>query len=197
MLSFVVKGAEKTLAALAQEDRRQKRALVTALKREGYLRAKELQREVRAGAPGGQAFAPMSKMFGVMSRLNRRHGYAKGFIQSGNLIQYDVMGSDENAIVSVGWPTSRVPGSFRKLMADLQEGKTTSVSAEQRRFFAGVAGQSGSRTNARKYLFLKRSTSSFRMPGRPVITPYYNAHRSEFLPSIRKNWIAKMKGQRI
>ena len=98
-----------------------------------------------------------------------------------------------------------------------QEGFTRVISDAQRRLFARMGarllGWRKGKSNTKAYaghmsnyragdyggmpFFLKKSTTVFRTPARPIIQPFWHKHRTSIRKSIMTNFRQKMNGVRI
>ena len=62
MLKITVRGIEKLRKDLAIEGERNRKALDTAIKVEGYKRLRQLRDDIKAGRSGGVSFAALSEI---------------------------------------------------------------------------------------------------------------------------------------
>lgn len=60
-------------------------------------------------------------------------------------------------------------------------------------------GQPGKKklVRGREKLLLRRSTSSLRLPARPIIDPFWATHQREAMANIERNFVAKLAGRKI
>ena len=60
-----------------------------------------------------------------------------------------------------------------------------------------LAMQAQAGPGLRKYFALRKTTTRFHTPARPIIDPFWAAHRFETLSNIRANYRRKIAGERI
>ncbi len=185
-LTATAKGVTRLQEALNASRKNEKKALDTAIKVEGFRLRKVLMKEIRQGAPGGQPLAPVSA---ITRRLNRS---AKPLRSMAKGIRYHIQ-RDPFAI-NFGFVGNR---SWRSLAEKMQAGATIPVSDSLRAFLARTGGTMGKRARNRKYFFLKKSTTSFTTPARPIIDPFWATHKIAAEKNIVRNWKRKIRGERI
>jgi len=191
------------------ESERTRKAASTALKREGFLLAAELRKDIKAGRAGGQMFAKLASMarrsgnrfitrtpFTKLWSTRQATGASKGLIP----VRYNpVMGSD-GLQVDVGFTDTRqekLSKSWLKIGERLQEGYTQKITKEQRRYLARAGGAMPKGSKLRKHMFLRKGTATFKTPPRPFIDPFYSKWRLLSPVRIKTNFDAKMRGERI
>ena len=203
MLEIVVKGGKGIKGALANEARRQKRALATALKVEGFERSNQLKNELRSGSPGGASFAPMTyiaRYRGGRIAPDRPYNMASGGRNGFSMIRaigYQIDGPEDDPHVRIGWVPKSASSTYRRIAELMQKGGTHGMKDSARHALRRAGQRMGKRSSTRKYFFIRKTTQTFHTPARPVIDPYFRAHRMEFLASIHNKWRAKMIGERI
>jgi hypothetical protein len=186
----VIKGAKNLAGDLKAENRRQKKALETAIKVEGFRLRRQLQKEIRAGAPGGEEFAPLS----MMARKRRRR--TKSLVPLAKAVRYHIERDSAGEIqMAIGWTGPQVSKSWKRIAQKQQEGFTVNVSQKQREFLARYGGEI--RGKYKPYFFLRRETREMEVPARPIISPFWTAHDEEARRNIAKNFLRKLKGERI
>ncbi len=200
--------------------------LNAAIRVEGYRLMKLLKKQIRAGAPGGRRFAPLS--FIARQRLHR--GRNRPLEALANGVRYQV---DQNSPISmrVGFvgPTSRLqlrePGrresellskSWVNIAAKHQAGFTVQRLGEIMRRGSVWGGEGTETVGARlaregsrmlgakrqgysraRFFFLRRSAGTLSTPARPIIAPFWASERKNALDNIRENFRRKMRGERI
>lgn len=203
-INVTVRGLTQLQRSLNLERLKSVKALDTAVKVEGYRLRKKLQEEIRSGAPGGRSFAPLSF---IARHLNRSR---RALSKLAAPIRYFIP-KDSPIEMHVGWTGPGVSKSWQRIAQRQQEGFTSTVSERQRRYFKLVgasmkgrwskAGRSGGQVMSQhkdaKYFFLSKSTVQMRTPARPIMDPFWSANRQEAWRNIRRNTLAKMRGQRI
>lgn len=212
MITATVKGLSKLQKAVKAESKRQNKALERAIRVEGYRIRKEMKEEMRAGAPGGQRFAPLSFIARRASARPRPNnpltaktdpwGIGHGGYSMANAIRYGVKSRSPFSL-AIGWTDADVAGryklseSWKRLARIHQKGFTRGVTEFQRRWLANRGAALGTIEGGRTPFFLKKSTRYFHTPARPVIDPYWRKHKGESLRNIRSNFLRKLKGERI
>lgn len=212
MISLIVNGIERLPAALAAESKRQVRAMEIAIRVEGFRLRKLMKADIRSGAPGGRRMARLS-MIRRVGRASVKTGrlaadqplatLAKtvGYRVTRNPFQMAV-GFVESAASSVTW---------RRLAKMHQEGFDTSADAIMPGMRSMTVRQyltrQGSKVNfalygrrkalRRNVFFLRKSTHTLKTPARPIIDPFWAAHRREVMANIRRNFRLKLQGKRI
>lgn len=205
-ITATVSGLKNLEKAVRAADKESRKALQTAVKVEGFRLRGVMLSELRAGAPGGRKFPGLSylrRYSGGRLRPDRPYGISQadaairgGGRSMGSIIRYHVEKNDP-VEVAVGWSGPKISNSYKRLALALQEGFESSVTDRRREFFARAGGRLGRRRQFRKYFFIKKSTTVFRTPARPVIAPFWEAHRAEAWKNVRENFRRKMRGERI
>jgi len=193
MLNVTVRGLTKLKRDLKVEGKRANKAMVTATRVEAFRLAKVMRQEIRKSAPGGDRFAPLSYL--------ARRGYKrlkpdKPLAALARAVRYQVRDRDPLDI-RVGFTGLRTSATWKRIARKQQEGFTETMPEMKREMFADIGGRLGKRSKVRKYMFLERSTRTFTTPARPILEPFWEAHRSEAMLKIRDNFRRKMRGQRI
>ena len=201
MLKVTVRGLKNLQKDLKVESQRQIRALTTAIKVEGFRLRKELVKEIKKGAPGGQRFAPLTWVARAwhQGKGNWRANKPLAALTKGIFVHF----SKASMAVEVGWVGPRSSVTMRRLAKQHQEGFTGPLGSGKysgdfkRGFFASKAARMSNRSQGRKYLFIRKSTTSFRTPARPIMDPFWDKHEKEAWPNIKRNFKLKMQGKRI
>ena len=192
MIKVTIKGLKRLERTLKIEGRRQKKALDTAVKVEGFRLMRLLKLEIRKGAPGGRKFAPLSF---IARRLYHR-GRNEPLRRLALAVRYYIAERDPLQFY-VGFTGPKVSRRWKYLAKVLQAGFTGAMDAETRKQFIITGGRMTKRAKARRYHFIKESTRQFTTPARPIIEPFWHAHRRQALLNISRNFRRKMRGERI
>ncbi|MCF8094474.1 MAG: hypothetical protein K9J79_03845 [Desulfobacteraceae bacterium] len=184
-----IRGAKRLEKSLKAESRRQKKALSTAIKVEGFRLRKVLKQEIRQQAPGGRQFEPMS----MISRKRRRR--KKPLAPLAKAVRYYIPRQDP-VEMHIGWVGPKVSKSWKRIAEKQQEGFDIDVSRKQRRFLAEYGGEMD-RSKYKPFFFIKSGTQEFDVPARPIMRPFWNAHETEAKRNIAYNYRKKLKGERI
>lgn len=209
MLKMTVRGLSKLRKDLRAESKRQKKALDTAIKVEGFRLRKLLIKEIKAGAPGGRRFRGMraiSRWGGDRFTPNKplankgiwkMVGGAKwrGWSMA-DVVRYDYP-DGPGFQMAIGWTGPQVSKSWKRLALAQQEGLTVSIPSWKRKFLAQSGGRMGKRSRNQKFFFLRKATRRFEIPARPVIDPFWSAHKTKAMSQIRHNFRQKLRGKRI
>jgi len=189
MIDLTIQGFDALEKKLKAEAAAEQKALETAIRVEGYRLMRTLKAEIRRGAPGGKPFAPKS----VISRRVGRGRKPLSRLALG--VRYQV--TRKPFEVRVGWTGPKVSKSWKRLAERHQRGFETEVTPKMRRRFRKAGEALPRRSQHRKYFFLRKTTRKFRTPARPIIKPFWAAHRNEAWRNIKKNYRRKMAGERI
>ena len=201
MLKVTVRGLKNLQKDLKAESKRQKRALTTAIKVEGFRLRKELIKEIKKGAPGGKKFDQLTWIARAwhQGKSNWRANKPLAGLTKGIFVNF----KNKSQSVEVGWVGPRSSVTMKRLAKKHQEGFTGPLgsgkysSGFKRGYFAAKAARMTGRSKGRIYLFIRKSTTSFRTPARPIMEPFWNMHEKEAWPNIRRNFKLKMQGKRI
>lgn len=195
MIDIAVKGLKKLSAGLKQYERDASKALDTATKVEGYRLTTLLKSDIRSGSPGGVVMKPLS----VIAARRKRSKKVLNRLALG--VRYDVK-RDPDLQFKFGWTGPKVSKSWKRLAEMHQEGFTRHITQKQRRYFRIVGGQiKGKRGRkarlASQVFFLRPETTQFKTPARPILDPFWKAHKAQAMRNIERNWRLKMAGKRI
>lgn len=205
----VIKGADNVVNWLKNQQRQIEKAMNTSVRVEGFRLKGVLSKEIRAGAPGGRVFAPLSY---IARRLNKQVKIMGGATQRNspnrkplarlvNAVRYRVTKENpftmEVGFVDPNRGSNVLSKAWRRITAGHQEGFTRDISQRQREYMALRGGSLGRVEGGSTPFFLRKSTRTFHTLARPIINPFWAAHRDEAGRNIRKNFAAKLQGNRI
>jgi len=148
-----------------------------------------MMKEIRAGAPGGKRFAPLS----MIARRGRDRQPLRRFA---GLVRY-WLASRDPVEMHVGFTGRSLGQSWQNLITRHQAGFTSEMRPERRMGLIRAGFGYGKRSSYRKYHMLRKSTRVFRTPARPIIDPFWAAHAGDAWRNLRSNFIRKMRGERI
>ncbi len=177
----------------------------TAVKVEGFRLMRLLQSEIKAAAPGGQAFTPLTEIAKQISGSAIKHKN-KPLYTLYDAIRYNAANPEGTALhVEVGavdTRRARLSASWKRIMTEQQEGVTKEVTESMRhRLRLLGAAQKEKRGKFAKgkaaYFFLKASTTQFKTPARDIINAFWAAYQGAVMPNIQNNFERKMRGERI
>ena len=193
-LTSTIRGLKKLDKVLKTESRRQEKLLETAVKVEGFRLMRQLKKEIREGSPGGRKFKGLtflSRAWGGKGRLRPDKPLRALAIAVRYLVNYRPFS------MQIGWVGPRVSKSWKRIAEHQQEGFTRPVTKSRRAYFLSTGKALGKRSMAKKYMFLRKGTTRFETPARPIMDPFWRAERRRAFLNIRENYIKKLKGERI
>ncbi len=205
MIKITVTGIRNLHKALEVEGDRQKKALQTAIKVEGYRLLRQFREEIKKGVPGGH---PYAHELSVIARRTQRGLPKKNQIplyRLARLLRYNVAFVDGDMQLSFGFVSNRknkMSGSWKALLIKHQEGVSTLYQGsrtELGRRFARIGGKLKKKDDPdAKYFFLRRTTGrNIKLPERPMTEPFWLSNQVEARNNITRNFKRKMKGKRI
>ncbi len=191
MINATIKGAKTLRRDIKREARRARYAENLAVRVEGFRLMRLLKKEIRQRSPGGRKFAPLS----IIARKRLHRGRNEPLRRLALAVRYHITKRDP-VEMHIGWVGPRVSKSWKYLSGVLQEGFTTPITPGMREYFAGYGGSMRNR-RASRYFFLRREKTQFKTPARPIMVPFWSAHRRDAIENIRDNFRRKMRGERI
>lgn len=197
LVSFGIKNLRQFKKDLERDQRQIEKAGHTAARVEGYRLSSELKTEIKAGAPGGRKFSPLTEIARRMRRPMNRTPLKRLAIP----VRYAARMTGQGFEVAVGFVDpgrgKALSKSWKRIAIEQQEGFTRSPAQTRRLAIIRTAARLGKRARGRQKLFLRKSTRRFKTPGRPIIDPFWMAHKNEAKRNIRYNFERKMAGERI
>jgi len=194
MLGLKTRGLEHLQKTLKTESKRQEKALNTAVKVEGFRLMRLLKQQIKAGAPGGKRFESLS----YLSRLwvGTRLQPNKPLRRLAIAIRYHV--KDKSPFdMRIGWVGPKTSKSWKRIAKLQQEGFTRPITPFMRRRIIEGGASLSKRRVARKYFFLRKSTTRFKTRPRPIMDPFWRAEKDRAWRNIQRNYRQKMKGEII
>lgn len=198
-VALIFKNLREFRQDLKKEDLRRKKSAYTATRVEAFRLTKELKAEIRGGSPGGQTFDPLSEIARRTSGKGLKRSPLKRLAIP---VRYAVSKTGDNTVISIGYvDPGRGPGvskSWKRIAEFQQTGGMVRIPEERR----GALAEIGARLQRRRkpearFFFLRKGTTQFRVPPRPIIEPFWRAHENEAFRNIKANFKRKMKGERI
>ena len=197
---LVTKEFKKFERGLDAVDKKRIRTAEIATRVEGYRLSTLLKKEIRQGAPGGRKMAPLTY-------IGRRWTHAKGVISKSMrpdkplarlaiAVRYYVK-SRFPFLMEIGFVGPKVSKSWKRLAQKHQEGFTGTMKPERRAEFIRAGALMSKRVKTRKYMFLRKTTTSFRTPARPIIEPFWDSQEARAMQNIKANFARKWRGERI
>jgi len=211
VLKLIHKNAKELERWASKEANRVRKAHQTAAKVEGFRLMNKMILEVKAGAPGGQPFQPLTaiarktsgasvsrgrvparKRFTKLYSTQKASRYLKGIPP----IRYKTKILGKTTRVSIGF-VGNLSKSWIRIMQKQQEGFSIPATKSKRRLLASIGAAMSKRSKYRKYFFIKKSTTRFRIPASPIIDPFWRANKAQARINIIRNFERKMAGERI
>lgn len=187
---------------LESYDKKRVKAAETAVKVEANRLARALKEELKEGAPGGRPFSPLTQI-----GRSRRKGKAKNNPPLYRLavpVRYATHADGGHKKIEIGFvdPTrgARLSWSWKRIAKMHMAGKRIPVKPDLRKALIEMGARMKKRKptrNAANAFFLKKSTTHFDVPERPIIEPFWDAHKAESEQNIVLNFHRKMRGERI
>lgn len=205
MLNVKVNGIKRLQQDLGAESKRQKKALATAIKVEGFRQLRVLRDEIRKGTPGGKAYAAELSKIAGRTKTGRLRKHQMPLYKLARLLRYNVTYNGGDIALAFGFVDSRarkLSGSWKQLVLKHQEGTDVLYSGsrtELGRRLARIGGRLKKKGDPdAKYFFLRKTTGRrIDLPERPMIDPFWDAHQDEARTNIAKNFRLKLAGHRI
>ena len=205
--SFTMKGGKKVADWLEKQEAAAKKAHQTAVKVEGYRLMALLRTEIKKGAPGGRQFPDLSFIALRMQRKVRGSGAwirqspnREPLARLATAVRYAVTKFPFSMTVGFVQPLGRanqISNTWRRIAKAQQSGFSRRITQKQREAFARRGGELGSVEGGNTPFFIKKSTKTMTTPARPIISPFWQAHKNAARINIRNNFRSKMAGERI
>jgi hypothetical protein len=199
MMKATITGTKKTQKWLKNKQDQSEKAMNVAIKKETFRLMRLMKKEIRTGAPGGRRFDPLSSMARFYSS---RRGYKKhpfGRMHYGVRYQFsgDATGFN-NFKATLGFlGGNNVQNLFRSLARKHQTGFQKLITPKQRQWVINRGAELGTVEGGDTPFFLKKSTTHFKTPARPIISPFWQAHHRAAQRNIQTMFRRKMAGERI
>jgi len=194
--SFKIINLKKFISQLQKNAKAVQKAGKTAVKVEGYRLKKELSNEIRSGNPGGVSFAALS----VIGAYSGRPYNRKPLKKLAGAVRYKAEYHDDNLKFRFGFIAEKSSKAWARIAKHSQEGMVTTVTPRQRAALVrrGIGlSKAATDTGDAKYFFLKKTTTKLKNPARPIINPFWQAHKREASQNIMINFHKKLRGERI
>ncbi|MDA3835209.1 MAG: hypothetical protein PF495_17630, partial [Spirochaetales bacterium] len=194
------KGLEKWSADKSKELRK---ATDIALRREGFLLAQELKKEIRKRiSPGLSSIARRKLGTGRFTSRKPFTGLAGTKGSGGGVIpiRYNPTREGSRLGVEIGMVDTKqekISKSWKRIFIKQQEGFSQNISERQRQYLIGIGANISKRSKFRKYFFLLKKTKTLKTPARPVVDPFWQKWQSRSMQRLSDNFNKKMAGERI
>lgn len=213
-------------AWLDAADKARMKAAHTAVRAEGFRLMKLMKAQIKAGSPGGAAFKALSVIAGrgrTSVGIFKSTGFAgiKGIgAPSGKTplkrlaipVRYWDKTTKDTIMASVGftggsvinsageaYKPNQISNSWIRIARINQDGGTLPISELGKRSlrYIGAALKKKGRPEEAKFYFWKKSTNSFKIPSRPIVSPFASSQQNQVEENIAANFEAKLRGERI
>jgi hypothetical protein len=194
MIQVTIKGLNKLPGALKKEREREGKALNTAIRVAAFARMKELKAALRRGRGIFEPLSYIARTFN--SKAWGRLAPNKPLAKMASAVVYDKVKNDPIEI-AVGFTGPKVSKKWKYIAKVQQEGFTRPVPGYLREAMIRRAGLLPKNRAARKYLFIRKSTTQFTTPPRPIIEPFWRSKKEKTRREVIENFRRKMRGERI
>jgi len=201
-MSLYARFVSRNLAQLQRElkafDSKRKPVAETATKIELYRLMRLLQGDLRQGQVAGSPFTPLR----VVSRGTRTS--KKPLAALAVAVRYSVKKEGDSTVMSVGFDGPQSSKAWRKIAHAVQEGGDINpdmrvFGSTLRKHWIRIGGdyKKGRGKGVAKFFFLRKATTSLKLPSRQIVEPFWNAHKDEAERNIVSNFQRKLAGERI
>jgi hypothetical protein len=179
------------------ESQQSRKALKNAIRTEAFSLRHTLMQAIRMSTPApGQHLKDLSL---IARTVNRKAGLRtyRPLLRIASGVTYDV--DDAGMTMRVGY-TRRSPNWTRVAAKKQQEGFTIPVTTKMREFFAWRGSERRAKRTWKSRrtgnpLMLRKSTTRFAVPARPIVEPFWDWQRPQTVARIRNNFRMIMRGQ--
>ena len=200
-----IRGVRKLWKELNIHTKKQRRALETAIKVEGFRQLKRLREEVRKGTPAGKAYAAQLSGIARRTKTGRLKKNQVPLYRLARLLRYDVHYANGELQFRFGFVKrgrASLGGTYKELLLKHQEGLDVLYGGsrtELGRRLARIGGKLKKKGDPdARFFFLRKETGRrIKLPERDIIDTFYGAYRPEMIKNIRANFKLKMAGKRI
>lgn len=192
-MTIQLTGLNTLKKALEKNKRESEKALETAIKVEGFFLLKQFRQEIRESKPGGRQFKGLSYLARSKGAKNLKAD--KPLVRLATAARYQIKRNPFQ--MAFGWIGPQVSASWKRIAVLQQEGFVAKMSEKTESYFRKKGAQLSKRSAAKRYLYLYKGTESFHVPARPIIEPFWRAHKAKALKNIERNFYLKLSGKRI
>ena len=197
-ISAIFKNMAAFQRVLDADNKFKTKAAQTAGKVEGFRLSKELKAEIREGAPGGKRLDPLSEIALYFSGRKRNR---KPLSKLAAPVAYNAKAEGNKYRIAIGYLTEGARKSSKSIQSLVErhaQGFSQSATEQARSYLRRIGGKfKKRRPGVAKYFFLLPKTAQLKTPARPIIEPFWRAHKHEIMTNIALNFKRKMKGERI
>lgn len=205
MLKVKVKGLRELQKSLGAQGKKQKKALETAIKVEGFKQLRQLRDDLKKGRPGGRPYTdPLSKI-ARRTKTGRMKKNQIPLYKLARLLRYNVSYTGGKLNMAFGFVHThnrKLSGSWKKLLLKHEEGIDVLYSGSRTELgeeLANIGGKLKKRGDPdAKFFFLKKTTGRrVKIPERSMIDAHWDTHKRQARRNIAANFARKMRGERI
>jgi hypothetical protein len=190
---------------MGAETKKQKKALETAIKVEGFRQLRKLREDIRHGRPGGKPYEKELSEIARRTKSGRLRKVQVPLYRLARLLRYNVEYKNGSLGFRFGFVSSRsksLSTSWKKLILKHHEGVDvlyTGSRTELGRRMARIGAKLEKKGDPdARFFFLRRSAGRrIDIPERPAIDMYWDSHDDEAKRNIAANFRRKMRGERI
>lgn len=186
-----VRNVQNVIKAVSEYEKKKEKALATAIKVEAFRLRTEIRKGINQADPGGQ---PLERLTAIARMKNGRFKPDIPLKGLGKSARYDF--DPVKMTAQVGW-TDQSGANLRKRATRFQAGFVSPVTSKQRSILARMGGSLGKRSLLKKFFFIRKKTTVFKVPQRQIIGPLYKHQKSTIQKNIIHNFRIKMQGGRI
>jgi hypothetical protein len=155
-----------------------------------------LKDEIKAGAPGGNKWAPLSVIGTYRGRKPKKTPYKR----MAGMVRVVAIRKDTDRS-QLGYPRMKTKHAFYKIAGQMEQQSRLIISEARRRKLMKrgreiARGRAVPREYA-SFFFLRKSTIGVNIPARPILDPFWNKHKRTARRNVRKNWERKARGEYI
>jgi len=202
-VNLIFKNAQQVKRELNAFEKKRVSAAQTAAKVEAFRLYKKLQGEVKAARPGGTKLAPLSQIARYTKTGKFKKNARRPLASLSRLVRYKAGITGGKYNVEVGFISPGIDAKgWRGLATVLQSGGQTlpsgSRAALRKRLLPLAIKLKKQRDPAYKFFFIRKTgPSTFKLPARQEIDPFWQVNKAETWRNIESNWNRKMMGERI
>ena len=171
-----------------------------ATKGEAYRLMRLLQKEIKAGAPGGVPFAPIREITKETRAGNIPK--PKPLYRLFNAVRYRATTEGSGLTIGIGGIEGMVSSSWLRILLESQTGSAKPVDPKFREHLLSIGiGLKGTgtkkATGLARYFFLKRQTQTFKTPARSIMDAFWNEQAGQVMTNIQTEFNRLIEREKI
>ena len=199
-MSLITCALDAALKDLKEADALRVKAGRNAVSVEGFRLMRLLQKEIKAGAPGGRKLSPLTEIARVIGSSGAEHKN-NPLYTAFHGIRYGASKGTGDYTFSLGAVEGKSSSTWVKIIRKQQEGFEFPVDDSMRGFLRRIGSElKGSKGRAKgkaKFFFLLPGTTQFKIPPRDIVDAFWSAHQAGVMARIQSNYERKLRGERI